>query len=379
MQFSISDEQEMTRSVLREFAESEVAPKAVERDEKEQFNRSLFDKMGQLGLTGIPIDELNGGAGSEWMTFIIVIEELARVCASTAAKLASHTVYAAWPIYTFGGEALKAMYLKDLVKGVKLGGCALPSFDEESGGLTCSISARHKGDYWELSGEHPYVIHADSADYCFVIARTELNRKKPQFNTFLIERGTIGWQIGKRARTMGLRSFHISNLKLDKCQISQKNKIGNDGQGHEIALSLIDIAHLSAAAQSVGIAQGAYEAAASYAKERKQFGTLIGKQQGISFKLADMSAQLEAARLLTYQAAWRKDEGLNFTKEAAIARKFSAEMAVAVAIEAVQIFGGYGYMQEYRVERFLRDAKCLETKLGTGGIEADCIYRVLKD
>jgi butyryl-CoA dehydrogenase len=379
MQFSISDEQEMTRSVLREFAESEVAPRAVERDEKEQFNRSLFDKMGQLGLTGIPIDELNGGAGSDWMTFIIVIEELARVCASTAAKLASHTVYAAWPIYAFGGEALKAMYLKDLVKGVKLGGCALPTIDKESGGLTCSITARHKGDHWELSGEHPYVIHADSADYCLVIAKTELNRKKPQFNTFLIERGTVGWQIGKRVRTMGLRSFHISNLKLDKCQISQKNKIGKDGQGHDIALSLIDIAHLSAAAQSVGIAQGAYEAAASYAKERKQFGTLIGKQQGISFKLADMSAQLEAARLLTYQAAWRKDEGLNFSKEAAIARKFSAEMAVAVAIEAVQIFGGYGYMQEYRVERFLRDAKCLETKLGTGGMEADNIYRILKD
>jgi len=379
MQFSISDELEMTRSVLREFAESEVAPRAVERDEKEQFDRSLFDKMGQLGLTGIPIDELNGGAGSDWMTFIIVIEELARVCASTAAQLATHTIYAAWPIYTFGDEALKAMYLKGLAKGVKHGGCALPTIGAASGGLTSSLSARLKGDHWELNGEHACVFHADSADYYFVIARTELNRKKPHFNAFIIDRGTMGGQNGKRARMMGLRAIHISNLKLNTCQISQINKIGKDGQGFEIALSLIDIGHLSAAAQSVGVAQGAFEAAAAYAKERKQFGTLIGKQQGIAFKLADMSAQLEAARLLTYQAAWRKDEGLTFTKEAAIARKFSAEMAVTVAIEAVQIFGGYGYMQEYRVERFLRDAKCLQTELGTGGMESDCIYPMLKD
>ncbi|MGO4344219.1 acyl-CoA dehydrogenase family protein [Paenibacillus sp. MCAF9] len=379
MQFSISDELEMTRAVLREFTESEVATRAVERDEKEQFDRSLFDQLAKLGITGIPIDDLNGGAGSDWMTFIIVIEELARVCASTAAQLAAHTVYAAMPIFTFGGDALKALYLKDLAKGAKLGGCALPSTVVGNEGLSSSISARRRGDHWELSGEHTCVIHGDFANYCIVIAKTELERKKSPCTAFLIETSKAGWQIGQRVRTMGLRSFHISNVKLDKYELSETNKIGKDGQGFEIILNSIDIGHLSAAAQSIGIAQGAFEAAAAYAKERKQFGHLIGKQQGISFKLADMATQLEAARLLAYQAAWRKDEGLSFAKEAAIARKFAAEMAVAVAIEAVQIFGGYGYMQEYRMERFLRDAKCVETGLGMGGMEVDCIHRMLKE
>lgn len=379
MKFCISEELEMTRSVLREFSESEIAPKSSERDEKEQFDRSLFDKMGQLGITAIPIDDFYGGAGSNWLTFAIVIEELARVCASTAAMLASHTIFTAWPIYTYGSEELKSLYLKELAMGAKLGACVLPTFITSKGEIASSISASSVGDHWELNGVQGCAIQAESADYCLVFAQLEHSRRKPQLSAFLLERGIPGLCVGERVRNMGLRSFSISDIKLDHCRISHQNKIGKDGQGHEMALSLMDISHISAAAQAVGIAQGAFEAAAAYAKERKQYGTVIGKQQGISFKLADMSTQLEAARLLTYQAAWRKDEGLPFSKEAAIARKFSAETAVTVAIEAVQIFGGYGYMQEFRMERLLRDAKCLETELGTGGMDTGCIYRMLKD
>ncbi|MEV5028070.1 acyl-CoA dehydrogenase family protein [Paenibacillus sp. LPE1-1-1.1] len=378
MQFSLAEEQEMTRSVVREFAESEVAPGAGKRDELEQFDRKLFDKMGKLGLTGIPVSERYGGAGGDWLTFSIAVEELARVCASTAAALAAHTVYTAWPIYVYGDEYTKACYLSKLAGGTMLGACALPlqSIDESNG--ASSISAQSGKESWLLNGGHSYAVQAGIADVYLVFAHTDSNRRKNEYHTFLIERGAPGLRIGKSIHKLGLGSFPFSEIKLEQCSIPKKNQVGRNRQGLTIASSLADIAHISAAAQAVGIAQGAYEAAAAYAKERKQFGSLIGKQQGISFKLADMWTRLEAARLLTYQAAWRKDAGLDCGREAAIARKFSAECAVAAVIEAIQVFGGYGYMQEYRLERFLRDAKCLESDLGTGGMNMDCLSRLLK-
>lgn len=379
MLFSISDELEMTRSVMREFAESIVAPNAGERDEAECFDRSIFEKMKELGITGIPISEPYGGAGGDWMTYAVVLEELSRVCASTASALAAHTVYSSWPIYAFGSDEAKASFLKELAGGTKLGACALPNAKKDKSQMDYSISAHLNGPNWELNGEHSFVIQAEIADSCLVFAQIGKGKKKSGFNAFLVESGTDGFDIGSKVRKLGLRSLMTAEIRFRKCAIPKKNRIGKEGQGQEIVLSLIDIGHISAAAQAVGIAQGALEAATAYAKERKQFGVLIGKQQGISFKLADMSARIEAARLLTYQAAWRKDEGLTCSKDAAIARKFTADAASAVTIEAVQIFGGYGYMQEYRMERYLRDAKCLETEIGTGGMETDCIYRMLTE
>lgn len=379
MLFSISEELEMTRSVIREFAESKVAPNAGERDEAETFDRLIFVKMGELGITGIPIGERYGGAGSDWLTYTVVLEELSRVCASTAAALAAHTVYTAWPIYAFGSEETKTSYLKELASGKRMGACALPHAKNEKARMEDGITARLNGGNWELNGVYSFAIQAEIADSCVVFAQIGKGKRKSGFNAFLVESGTAGFEIGKKVRKLGLRSLMTAEIRFKQCMIPKKNRIGQEGQGQEMALSLIDIGHISAAAQAVGIAQGALEAAAAYAKERKQFGTPIGKQQGISFKLADMSAKIEAARLLAYQAAWRKDAGLDCGRESAIARKFTADTAVAVTIEAVQIFGGYGYMQEYRMERYLRDAKCLETEIGTGGMETDCIYRVLTE
>ena len=379
MLFSISEELEMTRSVIREFAESKIAPNAGERDDAETFDRSIFAKMGELGITGIPIGERYGGAGSDWMTYTVVLEELSRVCASTAAALAAHTVYTAWPIYAFGSEETKASYLKELASGNRLGACALPNIKNEKARMEDGITTRLNRENWELNGVYSFAIQAEIADSCVVFAQIGKGKRKSGFNAFLVESGTAGFEIGKKVRKLGLRSLMTAEIRFKQCMIPKKNRIGQEGQSQEMAHSLIDIGHISAAAQAVGIAQGALEAAAAYAKERKQFGTPIGKQQGISFKLADMSAKIEAARLLAYQAAWRKDADLDCGRESAIARKFTADTAVAVTIEAVQIFGGYGYMQEYRMERYLRDAKCLETEIGTGGMETDCIYRVLTE
>ncbi|MDQ8733599.1 acyl-CoA dehydrogenase family protein [Paenibacillus sp. LHD-38] len=377
MQFSLNEELEMTRSFVREFAESEVAPLAGERDEREQFDRKLFDQMGKLGITGIPISERYGGAGSDWLTFSIVVEELARVCASTAAALAAHTVFTAWPLYVYGDDSIKAAYLGELAMGTMLGTSALPMPNNMESKISSRIAAQSGNENWLLNGAHSCVMQAGIADCYLVFAQIEPNRRRNDMNAYLIESGAPGLHMEEKIQRMGLRSFPSAKIRLEQCPVPKKNQLGVNRQGHAMALSLADIAHISAAAQAVGIAQGAYEAAAAYAKERKQFGLLIGKQQGISFKLADLWTRLEAARLLTYQAAWRKDAGLECGREAAIARKFSAECAVAAAIEAIQVFGGYGYMQEYRMERFLRDAKCLESELGTGGMDFDCLSHLL--
>ncbi|WP_053376094.1 acyl-CoA dehydrogenase family protein [Paenibacillus sp. FJAT-27812] len=374
MQFCISEELELTRSVIREFAESEVTRRAGERDELEQFERKLFNRVAELGLTAIPIDESSGGAGSDWLTYAVVLEELSRVCASTSASLAAHTVYAAWPLYKFGSKETHSLFLKELASGSRLGACAPLSKQGNN-----SIRAHKTGRDWELNGGHSLVLQAEAADHCVVYAQTGSGKRKNDYSVFLVESGTSGFIVGNKVSKLGLRSFMTAEVTFEHCIVTANHRIGHLGQGQEIATSLIDISHISAAAQAVGIAQGALEAAAAYAKERKQFGLLIGNQQGISFKLADMSAKTEAARLLTYQAAWRMDEGLSCRREAALARRFAADTAVAAAIEAIQIFGGYGYMQEYRMERYLRDAKCLETEVGTGGMETDLFYRMLTE
>lgn len=379
MRFHLSEELEMTRSVVRHFAEKEVAPNAGGRDETEQFERLLFGKMGELGLTGIPIPEQYGGAGSDILTYAVVLESLSQVCASTAAVLAAHTAFSAWPVCRFGSEELKRLYLNEMAGGVKLGACGFPAVSRDRTAKDNGIIATAEDDGFVLNGANSFVINAGAADIYIVYAQVPSIRRKPVLSAFLIESGTPGCYIGNKVRKLGLRSLMTAEIVFEHCMVAKENRIGKEGQGQEIADSVIDIGHIGAAAQAVGIAQGALEAAADYAKERMQFGKQIGRQQGISFKLADMSAKIEAARLLTYQASWRLNEGLSCSKEAAIARKFTADTAVAVAIDAVQVFGGYGYMREYRMERFLRDAKCLETDIGTGGMQTDFIYRILAE
>ncbi|MFX3632706.1 MAG: acyl-CoA dehydrogenase family protein [Candidatus Pristimantibacillus sp.] len=377
MRFQLSEEQEMAIAVIREFAEKEVAPAAGKRDENQYFDRALFDQIGGLGLAGIAIPEQYGGAGSDILTFAIVIEELSRVCASTAAVLAVHTAYTMFPILKFGSEELKQRALKPLALGEKLGGFGSRSASEKSIRKKNSLWYRDKGDHVVLNGIQPLLVNAGAADLYVIIADQINTKNRRKCNAYVIESGIPGMNVGIPKTKLGLRSLMTSDLLFDNCIVSKENRLGKEGQGEEIISAALAIGYISAAAQAVGIAQGAMEAATSYAKERKQFGIQIGRRQGVSFKLSDMAAKIEAARLLTYQASWRLNEGLTSRKETAIAKKFATDTAVAVTLEAIQVLGGYGYMREYRMERFLRDAKCLESEIGTGGIRADWIKDIL--
>lgn len=383
MLFSLSKELEMTRKVVRDFAEKEVAIQARDRDEEERFDRRLFMKMGGLGFAGVLLPEQYGGVESDFLTFTILLEELSKVCASTAAVLAAHIVFATLPLYKFGSEEQKRGTLEQAAQGTMLGGCCFPEFDKDQSDKTnksdieMGITAHKVGDEYILNGGHSLVINAGTADYYVIYVERQGSSRKGTSSAFIIERDQPGLSITAKTSKLGLRSLITGVMKLENCKVSDRNRLGKEGQGQEIINSIVDRGHISAAAQAVGLAQGALDAVTAYAKERRQFGIPIGRQQGISFKLADMSAKIEAARLLTYQAAWRLDEGLSFSKEAAVARVYATDMAVSVTIDAVQVFGGYGYMREYRMERLMRDAKCLQTELGTGGLKTDCISRIL--
>ncbi|WP_028610797.1 acyl-CoA dehydrogenase family protein [Paenibacillus harenae] len=373
MRFQLSEELEMTREAVRHFAEKEAGPNAVKRDSEERFERGLFAQMGELGLCGIVIPERYDGAGSGFLTYVVALEELARVCASTAAVLAAHTAFSAWPILQFGSESLKRKALTVLAGGRRLAAGGLPSQGKQDNGI---VAAADENGY-VLSGKHPLVLNAGAADDYVLFASLERRQSKADLTAFLIESGTPGFRTGNKVQKLGLRSLMTAEVVLENCRIPAGNIIGKPGQGSRIAESLVDIARLGTAAQALGIAQGALEAATEYAKQRKQFGLLIGRRQGISFKLADMATRIEAARLLAYQAAWRKDEGLSFAKDAAIASSYAVKTAINACLEAIQVFGGYGYMREYRMERFSRDAKCLETSIGTGGMDTDIHSRIL--
>ncbi|MFD0618811.1 acyl-CoA dehydrogenase family protein [Paenibacillus sp. GCM10027629] len=378
MQFLGSEELEMTRSVLRDFARSELALRVKERDEEQSFDRAIVKKMAELGLTGILIPEHYGGAAGDCLTYAVVMEELAAICASSAAVLAAHTAYASWLLYSNGNERQKALYLHDLALGVKLGGIGFPVGRADSESQRDQLLAHRAGDVMVLDGNHPCVANVGIANLYILFACVPSGSRK-RYQAFIVEEGNPGFKLGKLQRKIGLRSYPTAEVVLEQCEVPYSNRLGSVRSGRSKDVSWVDLGHLSAAAQAVGIAQGALDRAAAYAKERVQFGKNIGRQQGIAFKLADMAVKLEASRLLTYQAAWRMDQRLSCRKEAAMARLYSAEAAVAITTEAVQIFGGYGYMQEVGLERYMRDAKCLESDYGTGGFHMDVRRRIRSD
>jgi len=369
MRFELPEELEMLRSVVREFAEAEAAPGAAGRDEEERFDRPLFAKLATLGLTGIPIPERYGGSGGGWLAYVIVLEELARVCASTASALAAHTAFAVWPLYRYGSEPMREQWLRPYASGACLAGAGLLQRERGTGSAPNDRSLYAVDEDDEgigLQGTHPFVVNAGEADAYLLFAPSRQSRR---IYAAWVQRDAPGLAHGQRINKLGLRSFAAGELSLASCRVPINQTLGRDGRSREMLQSLAAVGNLSAAAQSVGVAQGALDAASAYAKERKQFGAPIGRQQSILFKLADMSVAAEAARWLVYQAAWRLDEGSGGGREAALARSYAAESAARAALEAVQIMGGYGYMREFKLERLLRDAKCLETAIAIGGIE----------
>ena len=371
MIFELTDEHKLMRQMVRDFAEAEIAPGAAERDESESFDRELmYDKLGELGLTGIVFPEEYGGAEADYISYAIAVEELSRVCASTGVTLSAHLSLCANPIYMFGTEEQKQQYLKPLAEGSKLGAFGLTETSAGSDAGGTRTTATRDGDEWVVNGSKIFITNAGDAETYVVLAKTDKEAKKHRgISAFIIEKETPGFSFGKKEKKMGIRSSPTMELIFDNCRIPAENLLGEEGQGFKIAMKTLDGGRIGIAAQALGIAQGAFESALNYAKERKQFDQPISNFQGIQFKLADMATEIEAARLLVYQSAYRASAGLPYGQQSAMAKMYASDVAMKVTTEAVQIYGGYGYTREFPAERMMRDAKITQIYEGTNEVQ----------
>ncbi len=376
MNFQLSEEHQQLREMIRDFAVNEVAPSAEHRDEHEEFDRGIFDKMAELGLTGIPWPEEYGGAGFDYLAYCIAVEELSRVCASTGVTLSAHTSLAGWPIYKFGNEEQKQKYLRPMAEGKKIGAYGLTeaSSGSDAGGM--KTYAVKDGDDYVLNGSKIFITNGGVADIYVVFAVTDPESKNGT-TAFIVEADFPGFSVGKKERKLGIRSSPTTEIIFENCRVPKENMLGEEGQGFVIAMKTLDGGRNGIAAQAVGIAQGALDAAVDYAKERVQFGKPIVANQGVAFKLADMATEIEASRLLTYQAAWMESNDLPYGKASAMAKLLAGDTAMKVTTEAVQVFGGYGYTKDYPVERYMRDAKITQIYEGTQEIQRLVISRML--
>jgi alkylation response protein AidB-like acyl-CoA dehydrogenase len=371
MNFELTEEQNLIREMVRSFAETEVAPSAAERDEEERFDRALmYDRLGELGLTGIVFPEEYGGAGADYISYAIAVEELSRVCGSTGVTLSAHLSLCANPIYMFGTEEQKQKFLVPLATGEKIGGFGLtePSAGSDAGGT--KTTATRDGDEWILNGSKIFITNAGEAETYVVLARSDKNAEKHRgISAFIVEKGTPGFSFGKKEKKMGIRSSPTMELVFENCRIPVDNLLGQEGQGFKVAMKTLDGGRIGIASQALGIAQGALDATLAYTKDREQFNKPIASFQGVSFQLADMATQIEAARLLIYNAAYRASAGLSYSQESAMAKLYASEVAMRVTTQAVQLHGGYGYTREFPVERMMRDAKITEIYEGTSEVQ----------
>ncbi len=375
-----NEEQEMVRKMVRDFARKEIAPVAIENDETQSFPKEIFKKMAELNMLGMPFDEKYGGAGFDYVSYTITLEELARVCASTALSYSAHVSLAANPIDEFGTEEQKQKYLKPLATGEKIGSFGLtePTAGSDAGG-TKTIAVKDGGSY-VLNGSKVFITNAEVADIFVVTAVTDKSKGTRGISSFIIEKGATGFEIGKKENKCGMRASPTSMLHFTDCRIPEENLLGKFNEGYKQFLRTLDGGRIGIAVQSLGIAKEAMKRSVIYAQEREQFGKKIGEFQAIQFKIADMAANIHAAELIIYNAANLKQEGKSYKREAGIAKLYATEMATKAANEAIQIHGGYGYMKEYEVERFWRDAKLLEIGEGTSEVQRIVIYReILKN
>ena len=377
MDLKFSAEQEMVRKMVRDFAQRDVEPIAAEIDEKGIVPMDNVRKMGELGLLGLIVPEEWDGSGADTVSYAIAIEELARVCASTAIFLAVQNSLVCAGLDKFGSSEQKERFLRHLATGRMIGAFALTE-----PGAGCDAAALHTtavrdGSDYVITGRKHFITNGGIADVVLVMAMTDKSLRHRGITAFIVEKGMAGFGVGKEEHKMGIRGTNTCELVLDEVRVPEVNRLGEEGLGFKIALTLLDGGRIGVAAQAVGIAQGAYEAALKYSKERVQFGKPICEFQAIQWMLADMATRISAARLLTYQAALKKDSGEAFTLEASMAKLFASETAVFVADRAVQVHGGYGYMKEYSVERNYRDAKITEIYEGTSEVQRMVIARAL--
>ena len=385
MEFSFTDEQEQLRRTIREFAESEIAPHVMEWDEASEFPSAVIPKLAELGLLGVLFPEEYGGAGMGYLEYVVAIEELARVDGSVGLIVAAHNSLCTNHIYKFGSEAQRQKYVVPLAKGKKLGCWSLtePEAGSDAGG-TRTVATKAGGE-WLLNGAKTFTTNGHHADVCVAMAVTDRAKSSHGISAFIIERGTPGFRPGKKENKLGMRASDTSEVVFSDCRVPAENLLGDEGQGFINSLQVLDGGRISIAALALGMARGACEAATKYAQERRQFGKAIAEFQAVQFKLADMATEISAARMLVYRAAWLADRSragggaLRFTREASMAKLYASEMAVRVANEAVQVFGGYGFTKDYPVEKFYRDVKLCTIGEGTSEIQRLVIARQLLD
>jgi acyl-CoA dehydrogenase len=377
MNLHFTEEQEMMRNMVREFAQTEIAP-FVERMEQGEFPRPILNKMAELGLMGITVPEEYGGAGMDFVSYIIAIHEISKVSATVGVILSVHTSVGTNPILYFGTEEQKKKYVPKLASGEYLGAFCLTEPSAGSDAKSLQTKAVRQGDYYILNGSKIFITNGGEADTYIVFARTDPNEKGSRgISAFIVEKDTPGFIIGKDEKKMGLHGSRTVQITLEDAKVPAENLLGEEGQGFKIAMANLDVGRIGIAAQSLGIAEAALEHATAYAKERIQFGKPIAEQQGVAFKLADMATAVEAAKLLVYRAAFLRAQGLPCGKEASMAKLFASRTAMENAIEAVQIFGGNGYTKDYPVERLFRDAKICEIYEGTSEIQRLVISKYL--
>ncbi len=377
MRFGTTENQHMIAEMLKSFGEQNIRPHMMEWDEKQIFPIELFRKLGELGCMGVLVPEKYGGAGFGYSEYVTTIVEISKICGSIGLSVAAHNSLCTNHILMFGSDEQKEKYLPKLATGEHIGAWGLTEPNTGSDAGNMQTTAVRDGNDWIINGSKNFITHGISGEIAVVMTRTGNPRTKNNSTAFIVERGTVGFSGGKKEDKLGMRASETSEMVFQDCKISDTQRLGEVGDGFKQALSILDGGRISIAALSIGIAKGAFEAALKYSQEREQFGKPISSFQGISFKLADMATEIEAAELLTMNAVFRKSNGLKLSKESAMAKLYASEVAVRTANESVQIFGGYGYIKDYPVEKFFRDSKLCTLGEGTSEIQKLVISREL--
>ena len=375
MNFELSEEHKMIRDAARDFAQNELQSGVIERDENQTFPREQIKKMGELGFMGMMVSPEYGGGGMDTVSYVLAMEEISKIDASASVVMSVNNSLVCWGIEKYGNEEQKQKYLKPLASGEIIGAFCLSEPEAGSDATSQKTTAKDMGDHYLLNGTKNWITNGNNASVYIVIAQTDIEKGHRGINALIIEKGIDGFEIGPKENKLGIRGSDTHSLMFTDVKVPKENRIGEDGFGFKFAMKTLSGGRIGIAAQALGVASGALELALQYSKERKSFGKPICEHQTIAFKLADMATEIEASRLLCLRAAWQKDMGLDFSESSAMAKLFSAEKAMRITTEAVQIHGGYGFVKEYHVERLMRDAKITQIYEGTSEIQKIVISR----
>ena len=377
MDFTLTEEHKMIRDAARDFAQTELLPGVIERDEHQSFPEEQIKKLAQLGFMGMMVSPDYGGSGMDTISYVLAMEEISKIDASASVVMSVNNSLVCWGLEKYGSEEQKQKYLVPLAKGEIIGAFCLSEPEAGSDATSQRTTAIDHGDHYLLNGTKNWITNGSTASVYLIIAQTDIEKGHQGINAFIVEKDMDGFTIGPKENKLGIRGSDTHSIMLNDVKVPKENRISDNGFGFKFAMKTLAGGRIGIASQALGIASGAYELSLQYSKERKSFGKEISKHQAISFKLADMATEIEAARLLCLRAAWEKDQGLNYNRSGAMAKVFSSEAAMRITTEAVQIHGGYGFVKEYHVERMMRDAKITQIYEGTSEIQRIVISRSL--